>query len=224
MTSTHRAHKNRVAAGGPAIAPAAHTMLVSTTEALNTDEALAAQARRGIASAFVVLVTRYQKRIYRLAMRMSRNSSDAEEITQETFLRAHRGISTFHGASRFRTWLYRIAMNEALMRWRRAKRRPTESLDVALPGFADLSVAAWAPSERADDLVGSKALMQRVREALDRLDEEHRSALVLRDLEELTAEEAAEVLGVSPDVVRQRAHRTRLKLREMLAGFLTDGR
>ncbi|MGD0678125.1 MAG: sigma-70 family RNA polymerase sigma factor [Polyangiaceae bacterium] len=187
------------------------------------DETLAEEARRGRPVAFSILVERYQDRIYRLAMRMSHNASDAEEIAQETFLHAHRGMRAFQGDSQFATWLYRIAMNEALMRRRSAKRRPTESLDAVWPGFADSGLQAGACPERADDLVENKALVLCVRRALDQLSDEHRSALVLRDLEELSAEDAAKILGVSADTVRQRAHRARLKLREMLADLLGDG-
>ncbi|HXX66840.1 MAG TPA: sigma-70 family RNA polymerase sigma factor [Polyangiaceae bacterium] len=182
----------------------------------SSDEALAGRAKRGDRAAFIELVARYECRIYRLAMRLSRNDSDAQEITQETFLRAHRCMRFFRGESRFGTWLYRIAMNEALMRRRAARRRPVDSLEDVLPRFADTGTVACAESG-IDDLVDGKTLARRVRQALQQLDEAHRATLVLRDLEELTAEQAADILGVSPEAVRQRAHRARLKLRELLA-------
>ena len=149
---------------------------------------------------------------------MSGNASDAEEITQETFLRAHRGIGSFHGESLFRTWLYRIAVNQALMHRRAARRRPVQSLEVVAPcgGGEGSAMAGAEPLEGADDLVDQKNLVERVRGALTQLDQSHRAALVLRDLEGLSSEEAAEVLGISPDAVRQRAHRARLRLRELL--------
>jgi RNA polymerase sigma-70 factor (ECF subfamily) len=199
-------------------------MLAGTTEQPGSDEALARRARNGEHAAFVVLVARWGDRIHRLAMRMTHNPSDAEEIVQETFLRAHRAIRWFQSESRFGTWLYRIAMNEALMRRRAAKRRPTESLEALLPRFGDVGLAGDGATEGPDDLADQHVRSLRVREALEQLDESQRAALVLRDLEELTAEEAAEILGVSPDAVRQRAHRARLKLRERLADLLAEAK
>jgi RNA polymerase sigma-70 factor (ECF subfamily) len=189
-----------------------------------SDESLAERARRGMHDAFETLVARHQDRIYRLAMRMSRNSSDAEEIAQETFLRAHCAIATFRGKSCFGTWLYRIAMNEALMRKRAAERRPTRSLDAMDEAIGErfedvgrIVACRGEPWSSAEDLLERKRLTQRVRDALNELDEPSQAALVLRDLEELSAEEAAEILATTTEAVRQRAHRARLKLRERLA-------
>ena len=186
-----------------------------------TDEALVARAVSGSRSAFATLVGRYQDRMYRLAFRMSHNASDAEEITQETFLLAHRGIGSFHGDSRFRTWLYRICVNQALMQRRAARRRPLHFVQPSdLSTDAELYPTADGPPDGADELLHRRMLIERVRVALGLLDDSQRAALVLRDLEELSADEAAAVLGVSPDAVRQRAHRARSKLRELLGDVL----
>jgi RNA polymerase sigma-70 factor (ECF subfamily) len=183
-----------------------------------SEEALVHKAQSGARSAFTELVSRYQHRVHRLATRMSRSLPDAEEITQETFLRAHRGIASFQGESRFSTWLYRIAVNQALMHRRAMRRRPVHMLEeLALSGGPEpVATANGEPAQSAEDLIDRKARWHRLRDALEHLEEPHRSALVLRDLEELSAEEAGQVLGVSADVVRQRAHRARLKLREHL--------
>jgi RNA polymerase sigma-70 factor, ECF subfamily len=197
-------------------------MLASTAQPLVPDETLADGARRGTQGAFDILVSRYQARVYRLAMRLSRNASDAEEITQETFLHAHRGMTSFHAESKFGTWLYRIAVNEALMRKRAATRRPTWSLEAldAVDGRGQRRTDGNAqPGDSvplADDLLERKRLAERVRGALNRLDADTRAALVLRDLEELSADQAADILGISPEAVRQRAHRGRAKLRDLL--------
>jgi RNA polymerase sigma-70 factor (ECF subfamily) len=178
------------------------------------DEVLAREAQRGAHGAFETLLLRYQQRVYRLAFRMCPKAADAEEITQETFLHAYRGMSSFHGESRFSTWLYRIAVNQALMSRRAARRRPQESLD----GFE----SKGALSDATDELVHRKALTQRVRRALARLGDAQRVALVLLDLEELSGDQAAEVLGISAVAVRQRAHRARLRLREELGDVLSS--
>jgi RNA polymerase sigma-70 factor (ECF subfamily) len=193
-------------------------MTPATRESRLDDDALARQARDGSRFAFASLVERYQARVYRLALRMTRTPSDAEDIVQETFLRAHQAIRFFRGDSQFGTWLYRIAVNEVLMRRRAAARRPTQFIDDAIPRFAEIGCGAGGgPKSQVDDMVERRQLIERVHDALDALDDAHRTALVLRDLEELSTEEVAEIVAASPEVVRQRAHRARLKLREALA-------
>ncbi len=163
---------------------------------------------------------RYQDRVYRLTLRLVHNPSDAEEVTQETFLLAHRSIASFQGESLFWTWLYRIAVNCALMRRRSARRHPVQSLEVTGPSGERLERTVTEPLEGADELVHRKMLAQRVRAALAGLDESQRAAVVLRDLEGMSSEDAAGILGVTAQVVRQRAHRARLRLREQLADLL----
>jgi len=188
------------------------------TEPALSDEVLAARASEGSRSAFSSLVVRYQDRVYRLAVRMSQSECDAEEVAQETLFLAHRGIGSFQGESRFSTWLYRIAINQVLMRRRAASRRPVALLGPRANDEESRLERDSEASESVDELIDRKTLTHRVREALGRLDESHRTALVLCDLEELSSEQAAEVLGITPDAVRQRAHRARLKLRDRLRG------
>jgi RNA polymerase sigma-70 factor (ECF subfamily) len=179
------------------------------------DEILAFRASQG---AFTELVSRYEDRIYRLAIRMCRNSADAEEVCQETFRLAYGAMSSFQGDSSIGTWLYRIATNEALMRRRAAARRPVGSIELIKEsggGWGDCTVGG-EPVEGADELLHRKLLTQRVLGALAQLDEPHRAALVLHDLEERSADEAAEILGISAGTLRQRAHRARVRLRAQL--------
>ena len=185
-----------------------------------SDDVLAARAREGGRSAFVALVERYQDRVYRLALRMSNNPSDAEEIVQNTFLLAYRSIRSFHGDSRFWTWLYRIAVNSALMQRRAARRHPALSLEGMDAASGGVSASGSEPLQGADELIHRKMLAVRVHEAMARLQASQRAALVLCDLEGLSSQDAADVLGVSADVVRQRAHRARLRLREQLGDLL----
>jgi RNA polymerase sigma-70 factor (ECF subfamily) len=199
-------------------------MLSTHHDDATSDEMLAERARAGSANAFVILVARYRDRIYRVAIRMSRNASDAEEVVQDTFLRAHSAIGAFRGESRFATWLYRIAVNSVRMRQRTARRRPAELLAGVSAHALESTTALTQAHQGPEALVDSKTVTRRVREALDQLDEDQRAAIVLRDLEELTAAEAAQILGVSMDVVRQRAHRGRLTLRTLLADLVTEPR
>jgi RNA polymerase sigma-70 factor, ECF subfamily len=187
-----------------------------------SDEALAAGAAAGDAASFATLVGRYQNRVYRLACRLT-SETDAADILQETFLHAFRGVSSFRGEARFGTWLYQIATNVCLMHRRTVARRPTEPLDPFLPRFDGNGRHAATPEAlkvvcRAEALLDRATLASKAREGLARLPDIYRDAFVLRDLENLTSKEAADVLGIDAATVRQRAHRARL----MLRGFLAD--
>jgi len=187
-----------------------------------SDEALAANAAAGDAVSFAAIVGRYQHRVYRLACRLT-SETDAADILQETFLRAFRGMSSFRGEARFSTWLYQIATNACRMHRRTQARRPTESLDAFLPRFDaggqhDATPDALRVVCRAEEILDRATLASKARDGLARLSEMYRDAFVLRDLENLSSKEVAEVLGIDAAAVRQRAHRARL----MLRGFLED--
>jgi RNA polymerase sigma-70 factor (ECF subfamily) len=181
-----------------------------------SDEEVAAGAAVNVHHAFQTLVTRHRDRVYRLALRMLDNESDAEDITQETFLHLHEGLPRFRHSSRFRTWLWRIAVNEVLMLKRAQRRRPVDALEDAFPGFEDVGIPDASLTKAVDELVHRQHVAQQVNQAVAGLDEALASALVLRDLQQLSAKEAACVLGVTKETVRQRACRARLKLREQL--------
>jgi RNA polymerase sigma-70 factor (ECF subfamily) len=190
-----------------------------------TDELLAARAAAGDESAFETIVTRYQARVFRLAWRLTANEGDAADVLQETFLQVYRKLATFRGDSRFGTWLYRIATNAGLMHRRARSRRPSESLDAFLPRFDENGLHAATPAElRAaagvEHALDRRRLAEKALAAIDRLPDNYREAFVLRDLEEMTTAQVAEVLGLEPAAVRQRVHRARMMLRGYL-GALT---
>ena len=181
---------------------------------------LAARAAAGDDSAFEAIVGRYQARVFRLACRLT-SDSDASDVLQETFLQVYRHLPSFRGESQFRTWLYRIATNAALMHRRARARRPVEPLDDFLPRFDDRGAHTATPAElqvasRADELLDRRFLAGKAREAIARLPDLYRDAFVLRDLEEMSTADVARALGLEPGTVRQRVHRARL----MLRGFL----
>lgn len=187
------------------------------------DEALAARAAAGEERAFEELVSRHQARVYRLACRLTGSDADAKDVLQEAFLAAYRGLSGFRAHSRFSTWLYRVATNAALMHRRKQARRPAESLEAFLPRFNEDGVHAAEPADlraasRADELLDRKTLAAKARAGLERLPEIYRDAFVLRDLEDMSTAEVAELLGIDAAAVRQRVHRARL----MLRGYLSD--
>jgi RNA polymerase sigma-70 factor (ECF subfamily) len=192
-----------------------------------SDEALAARAAGGDDAAFEALVVRYQHRVFRLACRLT-SETDAPDVVQDAFVQVYRHLATFRGGAQFSTWLYRIATNAGLMHRRARARRPAESLDEFLPRFdaegkLEETPEALRTASRVDELLDRRVLAQKVQAAIDRLPDLYREAFVLRDLEELSTGDVAQVLGVEPATVRQRVHRARLMVRGYL-GALAGGR
>jgi RNA polymerase sigma-70 factor (ECF subfamily) len=187
------------------------------------DDTLAARAAAGDEYAFEVIVARYESRVYRLACRLTGSEADAMDALQDTFLQVYRRLASFRGESRFGTWLYRIATNAALMLNRVRARQPAESLEAFLPRFDEAGLHLGSPAElqsaaTIDEIVDRRLLAEKARAAIERLPEPYRFAFVLRDLEEMSTADVADVLGIEPAAVRQRVHRARL----MLRGYLTD--
>ena len=173
--------------------------------------------------ALETLMEHHSSRVYRVAFGITRNHSEAEEVVQDVFLTLFRKIDTFEGRSSLGTWLYRVAANAALIK-RRGKRIELEtSLEEHLPAFRDdghraedraLLLADWSSTPESELLSGeAREILDR---ALDRLPEHYRALLVLRDVEELSNEEVAEILGESVSSVKSRLHRARMALREVL--------
>jgi RNA polymerase sigma-70 factor (ECF subfamily) len=192
-----------------------------------SDEALAGRTAAGDRAAFETLVVRYQARMYRLACRLV-GEDDGADVVQDTFLSAFRRIDTFRSESKLSTWLYRIAMNAALMHRRSRTRQRTESIDAFMPQFESDGSHRGTPealmvAARADEILDRRLIADKAMAALDQLPEGTRSAFVLRDLEELTTAEVAEILGLDPAAVRQRVHRARLALRGMLSAMAGAG-
>ena len=185
---------------------------------------LVAAAKAGDVTAFEELVSRYERKIFRLTMNITRNREDAEDAMQDAFLKSYSHLKTFQGDSRFYTWLVRIAANEALMRLR--KRRPNQfSLDEPIEGDDDLiprELQDWGPGpEQRFAQVEMREILSSV---IDELEPDYRVVFVLRDIEELSTEETAASLGISVPAVKSRLLRARLKLREKLGRYFQQGR
>ena len=181
------------------------------------ESALVARAQAGDQAAFTTLVEHYQRKIYRIGKNITQNNEDAEDVLQETFLKAYEHLGGFQGNSKFYTWIVRIAVNEALMKLRKRKGDRFVSLDEPIEtGEEEVKreIAVWDdnPEQRY-----SRDEMQRILdEAVDDLKPDFRTVFVLRDIEELSTEETAEALGISVPAVKSRLLRARLALREKL--------
>jgi RNA polymerase sigma-70 factor (ECF subfamily) len=185
---------------------------------------LVAAAKSGDVTAFEELVSRYERKIFRLTMNITRNREDAEDAMQDAFLKSYSHLKTFQGDSRFYTWLVRIAANEALMRLR--KRRPNQfSLDEPIEGDDDLiprELQDWGPGP--EQRFAQTEMREILSSVIDGLEPDYRVVFVLRDIEELSTEETAASLGISVPAVKSRLLRARLKLREKLGRYFQKGR
>lgn len=177
------------------------------------DDRLLDRLRAGDARAFEELVTAHQHRVYGVALRMLGNGAEAEDVAQETFLRAYRAIAGFRGEARLSTWLYGIAARLCLSRLasgeRRRVRQGEETLTRLATGEAD-------PAARLEQSELETALHRAIAE----LSDERRIVVVLRDLEGLSYEEIAAALDLEPGTVRSRLHRARMDLKDKLERFL----
>jgi RNA polymerase sigma-70 factor, ECF subfamily len=186
-----------------------------------TDEAtLVAQSRTGDTGAFGELVRRYEGKIFRLAQHVTQNREDAEDVLQETFMKAYEHLDQFKGDSKFYTWIVRIAVNQALMKLRRRKTDKSVSLDETIDTGEDTvtrEIAAW--DEDPEQQFSREELGGILDTAIQSLEPPYRSVFVLRDIEELSTEETADALGLSVPAVKSRLLRARLQLREKLTRF-----
>jgi RNA polymerase sigma-70 factor (ECF subfamily) len=181
------------------------------------EAALVAKAKAGDAQAFTDLVNQYERKIYRLAKHITQNDEDAEDVLQESFLKAYEHLDNFQGNSKFYTWIVRIAVNESLMKLRKRKSDRTVPLDEPVDTGEEMvtrEIAVW------DDNPEQRYSREEIQEILDKavegLKPDFRTVFILRDIEELSTEETAETLGISVPAVKSRLLRARLALREKL--------
>ena len=198
--------------------------LLGRRPTVDRDADLVEGLRRQEAGAAETLVAAYGDRVYRLAIRITGNSSDAEEVVQDALWAATRKIETFRGAAAFGSWVYRITANAAYQK-RRGRRveRNGVSWDELGPSFDELGQHVqpgidWSP--RLHDPVLQAELHSVLRAAIDELPEEHRATFLLHDVEGLSNSEIAETLQIKPATVKSRVHRARLFLRSRLAGYV----
>ncbi len=186
-----------------------------------SDEKLVELAQADDERAFEELVGRYETKVYSLSIKMLRNPQDAEDVLQDTFLRAYRGLKSFKGNSTFSTWIYRITANSALMKLRK-KQLPTVSIEDADERDAPINIPDWAPGP-VEQLLNQET-REAMQDAIESLPAEFGQVFVLRDVEGLSNADVAEILDLSVAAVKSRLHRARLKVRNRLMHFFNDSR
>lgn len=184
------------------------------------DAELVRLAQGGDAEAFAKLVARHENSIFRLARNITQNAEDAEDVLQDTFLKAYEHLGEFRGDSKFYTWLVRIAVNQALMKLRRRKSDRLVSLDETFDTGEETlvrEIAVWA--EDPEELYSQEELRRILASAIESLPPIFRTVFALRDIEELSTEETAQILNLSVPAVKSRLLRARLRLREHLTRY-----
>src|SRR5499433_2125307 len=191
------------------------TIQPKVSEPVSDELALVQSAKGGDVAAFEELVKRYDRNVFRIAQHITQNREDAEDVVQDAFLKAYQNLEQFQGQSKFYTWLVRIAVNEALMRLRRRRPERMVSLDEDVKTEDDSvprEVADWAPNP--EQLYNQSELKDILTRTIQGLPPSFRTVFVLRDVEGLSTEEAAEALDLSIPAVKSRLLRARLQLRE----------
>jgi RNA polymerase sigma-70 factor (ECF subfamily) len=192
---------------------------VGSAAAAVDEPALVAALRRGEEWAFEAMVRVYGGRLLAVARRICGNEEDARDALQSAYLSAFRSIERFEGSCQLATWLHRIVVNMALMRLRTRRRKPEEQMETLLPAFQEdghhvEQFSEWALP--ADVLLERADARAAVRGCIAQLPDAYRQVLLLRDIEELSTDEVARMLGATPTAVKVRLHRARQALSTLL--------
>jgi RNA polymerase sigma-70 factor (ECF subfamily) len=195
--------------------------MAESAAVVDDDQELLQRVRAGEREAFYTLVSRYERPLYRSALAITRNPTDAEDVVQETFLRAYEHLAQFRGEAKFQTWLTQIALNTARMKLRKNHGALWESLDqprATEEGVLPRDVREWR--ENPEQQLGREEIEALLHQALKGLPAGYREVVALRDIQLLSTQETAEILGLSVANVKTRLLRARLQLRERLAAHL----
>src|SRR5437879_4457486 len=203
--------------------------LASAIGVRDQESAIVAELKAGSEDAYAWLIGEFHQPIYNLVYRIVNDPSDAADTTQEVFMKVFRGMKHFHGGSTLKTWIYRIALHEAANRrrwWFRHKAHETSIEPLESDGIgAGEGAMQLALTDHADspfDTAAHREVQRRVDDALRKVPEPYRTTLVLRDLEEMSYEEIAEVLEISLGTVKSRLTRGREALRQRLAPYVRE--
>jgi RNA polymerase sigma-70 factor (ECF subfamily) len=180
---------------------------------------LVAGLRAGDSTAFETLLDKYGARLLRLARRFCGSEEDARDALQDAMVSVFKSIGTFEASSMLSTWLHRIVVNACLMKLRTKKRRDEIDIEEVMPRFQEDGhqlVPSQPWTESAQSMLERDELRALVRSSIEQLPETYRVVLQLRDIEEMSTEETAELLGITPNAVKIRLHRARQALRALL--------
>ena len=195
--------------------------MISETDTIDADELLIERIKAGDMAAYNVMVIRHYDRIFSRVLQLLNNKQDAEEVTQDAFIRAHRGLENFRGDASFSTWLYQIATNLAHNRywyWFRRKRDQSISLDQPQCEDGSLTLENVMPcaDENPAEAVVTQEFVDRVSACMQYLNDKHKEVLILRNVKNLTYDEIAHQLEISVGTVKSRIARARESLRRLL--------
>jgi RNA polymerase sigma factor (sigma-70 family) len=221
LTENLRRRAARLRTKQPVEPPTPATGEQSIDLGLLDDEALVSRTQHGDTSAFDVLVGRYKERLYATVYHMTGNHDDANDLVQDTFVKAFNSLHGFRGRSSFYTWIYRIAVNRTINFLKRRKNRNQYSLDDVDsgihtdPDFVELMSHVTPRRE-----VGLKELQQRLNEALQKLSQSHRAVVTMHDIQGMTHADIAKVMKCSEGTVRSRLFYARQQLQSLLSDYL----
>ena len=195
--------------------------MIAKTDTIDADEILIERIKAGDMAAYNVMVIRHYDRIFSRVLQLLNNKQDAEEVTQDAFIRAHRGLENFRGDASFSTWLYQIATNLAHNRywyWFRRKRDQSISLDQPQCDDGSLTLENMMPcaDENPAEAVVTQEFVYRVSTCMQYLNDKHKEVLILRNVKNLTYDEIAHQLDISVGTVKSRIARARESLRNLL--------
>ncbi|MEZ4400694.1 MAG: sigma-70 family RNA polymerase sigma factor [Kofleriaceae bacterium] len=171
--------------------------------------------------AFRELMAEHRDRVFNLTFRMLGNRGEAEDVTQEVFISVFKTVDTFREEAKFSTWLYRVTVNHCKNRIKYLARRHDRSQDELDESAGNVAAAGPpGPMKRPDRAVEGAQMEQVLQEAIASLDEDHRTVVVLREIEDLSIEEICEITGLPDGTVKSRLHRARLALRKKITRHL----
>ncbi len=188
-----------------------------------SDNELIAQFIAGCSASYEELIRRYETKVHNLALRLTRNAEDAEEVLQDVFVTVFRKIDGFEGKAKFSSWLYRITVNAAFMKLRKRKQDQAVAIEDLLPQMENRGFVEYS-SGGADTQAFSHEIRERIEAAIAKLPDEYKAVFILRDIDGLSNKEVGKILGLSVPAVKSRLHRSRLMLRRRLKRFYDDYR